>query len=174
MLINLSLEMPIVFDDSKVTIFEKNRLEVQLTDYLSSYSWDLYVIVWPWNFSTVRVGCCISNIFRMINDCNVYYLNKFEYYKQKWIKNIVMFSWNKNKLLFVKNWDYKKIDIVDNDYLKSLEKQWIVIENSLTILKLEDIYKDYSNLRWHKSNIIKPYYYFIPNVSKTKKSFIKI
>lgn len=156
MLLNFASDVPFVYKNDNFTFFEKKNFETQLPNYL--YEQDnieeLYIITWPWNFSTTRIGTEVINILLYLKKVqNVYYLNKLEFFNALWYENIYLFSWNKNKFLYLKqNKDY---EIISRNDIKIWKSEQIFEErNNLDIehINYENILKNYKKLDWNKEN----------------------
>lgn len=169
MLINLSSDIPFSYNNWTFHFFDRKSLEKQLPDYLYKIKdlKNLYIITWPWNFSTARVGTEVINILLyLLKLNNVYYLDKLDFFNQLWYENIYLFSWNKNKFIKLKNkWVY---DIVSRNYIEKLNCEETFEErNTLDLqnIKYQDILKDYEKLNWKKERkLLKANYIFAPIV----------
>ena len=169
MLINLSSDIPFSYDEWKFHFFDRKNLEIQLPNYLYELKnlKTLYVITWPWNFSTARIWTEVLNILLYLWKLeSVYYLNKLEFFNMLGYDDIYLFSWNKNKL--IKLWKNQKYEIINRKDLENLYCEQIFEEKNkldLEYIKYEDILKDYNKLGWKKENkLLKAYYIFAPIV----------
>ena len=169
MLINLSSDIPFVYDNVKFHFFDRKNLENQLPKYLYEIEnlKDLHVITWPWNFSTTRIGTEVINILLFLWKIDkVYYLNKLEFFNFLWYDNIYLFSGNKNK--FIKLLKNQKYEIINRKDTKTLYCEEVFEEKNkldLKYIRYEDILKNYKKLDWHEEfKLLKAYYIFEPIV----------
>lgn len=169
MLINLASDVPFSYKNWYFHFFNRKNLEKELPTYLYEL-WnldDIYVIIWPWNFSTARIGTEILNILLFLKKIKtIYYLDKLNFFNQLWYENIYLFSWNKNKFIKIKKkWEYT---IVLRNDIENLQCEEVFEEKNnlnLRTIKYKNILKNYKNLNWNKEqNILKTYYIFEPIV----------
>lgn len=169
MLINLSSDIPFSYNNWNFHFFDRKKLEKDLPTYLYKL-WnlkDIYLITWPWNFSTARVGTEVLNILLFLWKLEkIYYLDKLDFFNQLWYENIYLFSWNKNKFIKLKNkWVY---DIVSRNYIEKLNCEETFEERNkldLQNIKYKDILKNYKTFNWNEEkNILKACYIFEPIV----------
>jgi len=167
MIVNLASDIPFIFKDWKISFFDRQKLQIELPNYLYEIKnfKNIYVITWPWNFSTSRIWIEVLNILLYFWKIDfIYYLDKLDFFNQLWYSYIYLFSWNKNKLIKLKEnktYDIVFIDNIEDFYCEETFEDRNKI--SLKTIKYKDIFKDYKKLNWNKeTNILKPYYIFEP------------
>ncbi len=169
MLLNFASDVPFVYNDWDLYFFDRKNFETQLPTYLYKQNSieTLYIITWPWNFSTTRIGTEVVNILlHLWNLDKVYYMDKLELFNKLWYENIYLFSWNKNKFILLKK--DKNYDITSRKEIKT----WICEQTfeernqlNLDVIKYENILKDYQKINWNKeTKLLKANYIFEPIV----------
>jgi len=178
MLINLWSDIPYIYTNNRINFLERKKLEEQLPVFLKSNKQDLYVVTWPGNFTSTRIGCQIINIYLWVNKIKeIYYLNKFEFYKQLWYSNIFLFSGNKNKYLHLDTeWKTTEKNVQD------LDKKTLLLEPLFDdinterfgveyMIPIQEILTKHTNIQWKEAASLSPFYYFKPITSICKKSY---
>lgn len=170
MFLNLASNIPFIYNNWVFTFFEKKSFEKELPVFLdSNIIEELYIINWPWNFSTTRIWIEVLNIFLLLGKISkIYFLNKLEFFNLLWFYNIYLFSWNKNKFInLIENQEYKFVQKNNINKKLNVEEFFfneIIFDNNF--IKYSKILKNYKNIKWNQEkNILKPYYIFDPIVN---------
>jgi len=169
MLLNLSSDVPFIYAD-KFTFFERKNLEEQLPNYFFENVEkinDIYVITWPWYFSSTRVWVEVINILNTLNIVeNIYFLDKISFYQKLWYNQIYLFTWNKNKFYDISTTKVTFRKDLDFDIL--LEELFEIKLDWFNYIKYSTFIKKYKDLEWNKlknNDLLKPFYIFEPIVS---------
>lgn len=171
MLLNLSSDIPFIFKDSKFKFFERKKLESELPLFFKEEkAREIYLINWPWNFSTTRIWVELINIlFFLWKLDKAYCMNKIDLFLQSWYEYIYLFSWNKNKILELKG--KSDIDFISPKDLKRKKSEEIFSKDgNLTedIIRYADLLSDYEKLarpEYNIDNLLRPFYSFDPIVN---------
>jgi len=168
MLLNLSSDVPFIYRDWEIRFFERRSLEEQLPKYFyenKDLLANIYVISWPWYFSSTRVGVEVINILKVLWIVkNIYFLNKLDFFKELWFKDIYLFSGNKNKFIDLE-WNVILKKNLNNQ--KQIEELFELKLENFEMIKYKEILKNYKNLKWDKikkQGLLKPFYIFEPIV----------
>ena len=169
MILNLASDIPFIYKDNDFIFFERKELESNLPKFFKE-SWNLdeiYVIVWPWNFSSTRIWVEVINILIFLWYFNkVYFLDKLDLFTQLWYENIYLFSGNKNKPIFLKeDKNYDIIKIFDLENFKFEETFYLDYWKEKILYK--DLFKNIKGITWNKLDkweLLVPYYIFQPIV----------
>ena len=165
MFLNLGSDVPFIYTNDKFVFFDRKNLENQLPqffydnkDKLNS----LYVITWPWYFSSTRVGVEVVNILKVLWIFkNIYFLDKIIFFKKLWFRKLYLFSWNKNKFL-----DLETDNIISKKDLNPSYKMEELFElEAKNMIFYKDIIKNYKDIKWNKlweNTLLKPFYIFDP------------
>lgn len=191
MLINLSSDKVEIFQNNNITILEKNNLERNFPQTLKKLNLQknnkIYIINWPWSFTTLRVWTLTINIINRLfkKKLNIYNTSKIELYKFLVWKNIlptkwIIYIWQRKKARlydFTKNtYDYilySEIKNLNSNYFidkiyninHNLKIDFYLENNNLVIKFLSNIHKiSFKNLPFVKTNLIKPNYILRPNI----------
>ena len=169
MLLNLSSDVPFIYNNGNFIFFERKKLETELPNFFYENKKtlkDIYVLTWPWYFSSTRVWVEVINILKVLNIFdNIYFLNKLDFFKQLWYDDIYLFSGNKNKFIeFKLDW-YNIVSKKDLDKNKKMEEIFELDWQSK--IEYKKILNNYKNIQWNilwKDSLLKPYYIFAPIV----------
>jgi len=171
MFLNLWSDKTFIFYNWEFTFFERKQLDIQLPKFFKDNNIDkLFVIIWPGNFSSSRIGVEVINILMYLWVLkNVFYLNKLEFFQQLWFNNIYLFSGNKNKFIYLKtdnNYDIVSKQDMNKKYL--LEELFELNLEEFETIKYKNILDNVEKLEWNKlkkQELLTPYYIFEPAVS---------
>lgn len=162
MIINLWYDWIQIFD-KKIYYVKKNKLEIQFPIFLKNL-WlkkDIYIINWPWSFTTLRIWCIVLNTINYIYNFNInfYEINKIELFKKlydKWLINskINIYIWQEKNFL-IYDFENNIFKIWNEDNIKDID-----IFNYLNI--------DINDYNWNETKILKPYYFIPPNIQWEK------
>lgn len=162
MIINLWYKWVQIIDNHTYYL-EKNNLEYNFPLFLKKI-WlknKIYIINWPWSFTTLRIGCIV------LNTLNYIYKWKFEFYeinKIDFLKKLYN-EWLINKVINIYIWQEKNYLIYD--FEKNTYKIWND-NNQKDIDIFQNISIDINLFNWKKNNILKPYYFIPPNIQWEK------
>ena len=165
MLLNFASDIPFAYKDNQIIFLDRKNLENQLAVFLkNNFENNIFIINWPWYFSATRIWVETINILKFLKKIeNIYFLNKLDFFRQNNIYDIYLFSGNKNKYIHLKENDFSIVLKQNLDSQKKSE-QLFEQENNLQFINYETILKNYKNLNWENTNILKPYYVFKPIV----------
>lgn len=172
MLLNLASDKPFVYKDWEFIFFSRKELESQLPNFFyenRNNLKNLYVINWPWYFSSTRVWTEVVNILLALKVFDkVYYLNKLEFFNQIAKDKIYLFSGNKNKFILLKQTgDYEIVLKKNLDLNIKFEELFELKIEQANFVRYNDILKNYDKLDWKiatESSLLKPFYIFQPIV----------
>lgn len=196
MLVNLSSDKVEIFVWNNKYLLEKNNLERLLPDKLNEVlktykPKNIYVLNWPWSFTTLRVWSLTLNIFNWLNNfsINFFDISKISFYKffvkQKLLPNIgIIYIWQRKKARLydfekenIEYIQYDQIDQLKSDHfidkiyqINSFKKVDFYLENENIVLKSNSSsFKiPLKNIPFKKTNLIKPNYMIKPNICVKK------
>jgi len=171
MLLNLWSDVPFVYFDWIFHFFERKKLELELPRFFKEFWYleEIFIITWPWNFSSCRIWIEVVNILIYLGVLkDVFYLNKLEFFQQLGYQNIYLFSGNKNKFIKLEKHNYIIVSKVNMDNSIPLEELFELTIEGFDIIKYKNILKSFQKLernKLKKQDILSPYYIFNPIVS---------
>ena len=172
MLLNLASDKPFVYFNNDFLFFDRKSLESILPSFFyknKDIIKTIYIINWPWYFSSTRVGVEVVNILYALGIIkDIYFLDKLDFFQQNNIVDTYLFSGNKNKFIYLeKNGSYKIVWKKELNFSKNFEELFELKLDNINFVKYTDFIKNYKNLNWKKlwkQSLLKPNYIFEPIV----------
>jgi len=169
MILNLASDIPFIYKDNDFIFFERKKLESNLPKFFKDCIDlnEIYVVIWPWNFSSTRIWVEVVNILIFLWYFNeVYFLDKLDLFSKLWFKDVYLFSGNKNKLIFLK--ENKKYDIIKTANLADFPfEETFDLDYWKKKILYKDLFKNIKKISWNKLDkweLLVPYYIFQPIV----------
>lgn len=196
--INFSSDKIFFWIDWYLKILENKGLEESFPSFLAdiyqknNFS-EIYVINWPWWFTTLRTCCLSINLLNFVNNYKIrlFEISKIDFYKKLVQNNIIpdkwiIFRWQRKKV-----WDYDFnqnsyedlllsdienqnwfffVDYISDEYIEHPNKLSFSFESQKikVYYKWKDNLLDINDFDFQEVNLLSPNYMVQPTISTPK------